>query len=155
VPPLTAATNVTSSPSRPVRSKRSTRTIRAGASSTSPFLAASCSVRPPTFTAENAGGRCALAPSLAAIAASIASSVTSTDAVCVTTPSASSVSVSTPSRIASFVELGQVAEEPQQARRPADAHHEQARRHRIERARVTDLAGARASAARWRRRRAT
>lgn len=98
VPPLTTATKSMSTPFLPTGSNRSTRTVRGSARSVSPRRAASYSLRPPTFTALNAGGRWDDSPSLAVIARATSSSVTATADSRVTAPSASSVSVWIPSR---------------------------------------------------------
>ncbi len=64
----------------------------------------------------------------------------------VTCPSASSVSVSIPSTPVPVVLLGEVAQESEQPRGPADAHQQQPGGHGVERSRVADLPDAQRAA---------
>jgi len=60
----------------------------------------------------------------------------------VTSPSASSVLVATPSRIVAAIRLGVERQVPEQPGGPLHAEHQHAGGHRVQRAGVADLAGA-------------
>ncbi len=98
VPPEHVTRKSMSGARNEVSSNASTRIGRGAASRASPLRAASYSLRPPTFTAEYAGGVCRDSPMSAVIAERTSSSVDVTGRSAVTSPSASSVVVSTPRR---------------------------------------------------------
>ena len=124
----------------PTMSKRSTRTGRATRSITSPSRA--IVVEPPPFDLEGRHHRRDLGDVAEQVLSDHGAGIVDGDldrsCVTVTTPSASSVSVSTPMTTLSRVPLASVGDEAEQARHRSDTHDEHAGGTGIERAGVAD-----------------
>ena len=124
-----------------------TVTSRALSSTSAPSRARSYARRPPTLIADTVLGTCEIRPvraldALATICSGVTAARVAASALAVSTPSASSVSVADAEPDRGLVGLVEADDEGEQPRRALDAEDQQARRHRVERAGMADLARA-------------
>ena len=128
---------------RSTTSNRETVTLRAASSTSSPARARSYARRPPTLIAETRLGTCEISPVRSAIAAVISARVDGRGIRHGLDLAVGVVRVGGRTEAdRRLVGLVEPDDEGQQARRGLDAEDQQARRHRIQRAGVPDLARA-------------